>query len=365
MRNWSSETTLGPSEIGGMSQRDQSTHALQQIKAHGEDGQNHHAGNGLYVKVSADPWKQQQGGQAQSDGQLDADRQNFEVRASRAHDLNNPWGRHNKTSAISTYTPMLATEGKRTLPKVSTNPTNRAAIMAPRTLPMPPITTTTTTPTNVKPSFVGTVTVTHFDGVSDDLLTAGLGASGLASATAPTVANATAPTAAELRRLLNAASVAYYLEDEPVMSDAEYDRLFRELKELETKHPDLITSDSPTQRVAGRPVEGFETVEHLVPMLSLDNAYSPDELRAFDERVRKALEVAEVEYAAEPIPLEEVEPASEIVKRFATGAMSFGAVAAVSERWQVRALEATHRPRHRPTALSSARAGAAAGTGSF
>ncbi|MBN4747443.1 D-(-)-3-hydroxybutyrate oligomer hydrolase, partial [Pandoraea nosoerga] len=61
--------------------------------------------------------------------------------------------------------------------------------------------TTTTTPTNVKPSFVGTVTVTHFDGVSDDLLTAGLGAAGVASATAPTVANATAPTAAELRRL--------------------------------------------------------------------------------------------------------------------------------------------------------------------
>ena len=63
--------------------------------------------------------------------------------------------------------------------------------------------------------------------------------------------------------------------------------LLHELERLEAEHPDLVTPDSPTQRVAGRPIEGFATVEHLVPMLSLDNAYNEDELRAFDERVRK------------------------------------------------------------------------------
>ena len=63
----------------------------------------------------------------------------------------------------------------------------------------------------------------------------------------------------------------------------------RELRALEEAHPDLVTPDSPTQRVGGRPVEGFAEVEHRVPMLSLDNAYSEDELRAFDERVRKGL----------------------------------------------------------------------------
>ena len=63
----------------------------------------------------------------------------------------------------------------------------------------------------------------------------------------------------------------------------------KELEAIEQAHPDLVTPDSPTQRVAGRPVEGFETVEHLRPMLSLDNGYSEDELRAFDERVRRGL----------------------------------------------------------------------------
>ena len=64
----------------------------------------------------------------------------------------------------------------------------------------------------------------------------------------------------------------------------------RELQELEAEHPELVTPDSPTQRVGGRPVEGFATVEHLAPMLSLDNAYNEDELRAFDERVRRGLD---------------------------------------------------------------------------
>src|SRR5499427_4027050 len=79
----------------------------------------------------------------------------------------------------------------------------------------------------------------------------------------------------------------YYIHSAPEISDEEFDRLLHELERLEAEHPDLVSADSPTQRVAGRAVEGFATVEHLVPMLSLDNAYNEDELRAFDERVRK------------------------------------------------------------------------------
>ena len=73
------------------------------------------------------------------------------------------------------------------------------------------------------------------------------------------------------------------------MSDAEFDALLKELEALERDHPELITPDSPTQRVGGRAVVGFATVEHEAPMLSLDNTYSEEELRAFDERVRKGL----------------------------------------------------------------------------
>jgi len=79
----------------------------------------------------------------------------------------------------------------------------------------------------------------------------------------------------------------YYIHNAPDISDEEFDRLLHELERLETDHPDLVTPDSPTQRVAGRPTEGFPTVEHIAPMLSLDNAYNEEELRAFDERVRR------------------------------------------------------------------------------
>jgi DNA ligase (NAD+) len=81
----------------------------------------------------------------------------------------------------------------------------------------------------------------------------------------------------------------YYVHDAPEITDAEFDALMDALKALEREHPELVTPDSPTQRVGGRPVEGFETVEHAAPMLSLDNAYNEAELRAFDERVRKVL----------------------------------------------------------------------------
>lgn len=80
----------------------------------------------------------------------------------------------------------------------------------------------------------------------------------------------------------------YYIHNAPEISDEEFDRLLHELEAMEAQYPDLVTSDSPTQRVAGRPVEGFQTVEHMAQMLSLDNAYDEDDLRAFDERVRKA-----------------------------------------------------------------------------
>ena len=82
----------------------------------------------------------------------------------------------------------------------------------------------------------------------------------------------------------------YYVQANPEISDAGFDALMNELKALEAAHPELLTADSPTQRVGGRPAEGFAQVEHLQPMLSLDNAYDEEDLRAFDERVRKGLE---------------------------------------------------------------------------
>jgi DNA ligase (NAD+) len=93
----------------------------------------------------------------------------------------------------------------------------------------------------------------------------------------------------------------YYIHNSPEISDEAFDRLLHELEQLEAEYPDLVTPDSPTQRVAGRPIEGFTNVEHLVPMLSLDNAYTEEELRAFDERVRKGagLGHANVAYVAE------------------------------------------------------------------
>src|SRR5204863_6064051 len=106
---------------------------------------------------------------------------------------------------------------------------------------------------------------------------------------------------AELRDLIRHHEERYYIHNSPEISDQEFDRLLHELERLEADYPDLVSADSPTQRVAGRPVEGFATVEHLVPMLSLDNAYNEAELRAFDERVRRAagLGVQPVAYVAE------------------------------------------------------------------
>ena len=106
---------------------------------------------------------------------------------------------------------------------------------------------------------------------------------------------------AELRTQIRHHEERYYVHDSPEIADAEFDALVHELERLEAEYPDLVTPDSPTQRVAGRAVEGFPTVAHIAPMLSLDNAYDEDDLRAFDERLRRAagLGDAEVSYVAE------------------------------------------------------------------
>ena len=105
----------------------------------------------------------------------------------------------------------------------------------------------------------------------------------------------------QLRQQIDEHSYRYYVLDNPTIPDAEYDRLFRELQTLEAEHPALITPDSPTQRVGAAPLKEFATVEHEIPMLSLDNAFSAAELIAFDKRVRQRLESSKpIEYAIEP-----------------------------------------------------------------
>lgn len=103
-----------------------------------------------------------------------------------------------------------------------------------------------------------------------------------------------------LRQLIDYHDYRYYVLDDPEIPDAEYDRLWRELQALEVAHPELISPDSPTQRVGGRPLEAFATVAHRVPMLSLKNAMDEAEMRAFDQSIRKELGREWVRYVAEP-----------------------------------------------------------------
>ena len=91
----------------------------------------------------------------------------------------------------------------------------------------------------------------------------------------------------------------YYVLDNPEISDFEFDKLMRRLQELEAQNPELVTPDSPTQRVGGQPAEEFPKVRHSVPMLSLDNTYSVDELKDFDRRVRELSGRSKVEYVGE------------------------------------------------------------------
>ncbi len=104
----------------------------------------------------------------------------------------------------------------------------------------------------------------------------------------------------ELREQINYHNYLYYVLDSPEISDEAYDALFRELKELEEKHPEFVTPDSPTQRVGFKPLDKFESVSHAVPMLSLENAMRETDLIEFKNRITKLLGVDDVEYVAEP-----------------------------------------------------------------
>ena len=108
---------------------------------------------------------------------------------------------------------------------------------------------------------------------------------------------------AELNKTLSEHLYQYHVLDDPSISDAEYDALYKELEQLEAEHPDLVSPDSPTLRVGAPPLDGFEQVTHAVPMLSLNNAFSLEELEDFDRRVRERLELddkTKVDYFAEP-----------------------------------------------------------------
>jgi DNA ligase (NAD+) len=104
----------------------------------------------------------------------------------------------------------------------------------------------------------------------------------------------------EIRDLIRLYDFQYYVQDAPTVSDNEYDGLFRALQALEAKDPNLITPDSPTQRVGGSVMKAFSSITHRVAMLSLNNAFADDELKSFDKRVREGLGILQVEYAVEP-----------------------------------------------------------------
>ena len=104
----------------------------------------------------------------------------------------------------------------------------------------------------------------------------------------------------QLRAEIREHDYAYYTAGKPVVSDREYDRLLEELRQVEADHPELITPDSPTQRVGETPIAGFEHVTHAIPMLSVDNTYDADQLRKFDERVAKGLGGASYRYLVDP-----------------------------------------------------------------
>jgi DNA ligase (NAD+) len=117
--------------------------------------------------------------------------------------------------------------------------------------------------------------------------------------TAKPAAKKTAKRVAALRDEIRRHDHLYYVRDAPEIADEAYDALFAELRALEEKHPDLVTPDSPTQRVAGAPLEGFPTIEHAAPMLSLESDKEEEALRRFDQRLRKSLG-EQVEYVLEP-----------------------------------------------------------------
>src|SRR5450432_180594 len=104
----------------------------------------------------------------------------------------------------------------------------------------------------------------------------------------------------KLRDEINRHNYQYHVLAKPSITDQEYDRLLRELVDLETAHPEFFSPDSPSQRIGGEPVEGWHTVEHAVRMMSIDNTYNEEEIRAFDQRIRKALGEEKYNYVVEP-----------------------------------------------------------------
>jgi DNA ligase (NAD+) len=109
-----------------------------------------------------------------------------------------------------------------------------------------------------------------------------------------------AARAEKLRKEIRRHEHLYYVDANPEISDRDFDKLYKELVDLEAKHPELTTADSPTKRVGGEPIDGFVTVRHAEPMLSIDNTYAPDELREFDRRIKKLLPGETVTYVVEP-----------------------------------------------------------------
>src|SRR5438094_10022841 len=105
---------------------------------------------------------------------------------------------------------------------------------------------------------------------------------------------------AQLRDEIRKHDRLYYEEAAPIIGDREYDRLYKELVDLETQFPDLLTPDSPTQRVGGKPLLAFEQVRHLIPMLSLDNTYSEAEVKNFYARMRRLLPNEKIQVVIEP-----------------------------------------------------------------
>ena len=122
----------------------------------------------------------------------------------------------------------------------------------------------------------------------------------MTAAMSPALSSAQAKKRIEtLRRQILYHEKKYYVDNDPQVSDAEFDRLVRELQDLEARFPDLVTPESPTQRVGEKPLTGFTAVTHRVPMLSIDNCYDEQGLRDFDDRVRKLLAGEKIEYVAE------------------------------------------------------------------
>ena len=104
-----------------------------------------------------------------------------------------------------------------------------------------------------------------------------------------------------LRTKINRHNIRYYVHDDPIISDSEYDELMMELLRLEKENPKLITSDSPTQRVGAKPLEEFQSITHKIPMLSLANAMNEQELISFNNQIMRLLNIEEdIEYVAEP-----------------------------------------------------------------